>query len=992
MSGVSAGEVARPLVGRVAEMRELTRALAAARKGRASAIAVTGEPGIGKTRLLQEIRTEALAQGFQVLEGRGTELEREFPYAVVIDAFDEPLGSLSRTSLKALGEECLSELSRILPSLHRWGRAPARSTRIDRHRCHRSVRVALERLAARRPLLLILDDVHWVDHASLEVIAHLLRNPVPRCALMLAHRSRQLPTAHTNALARAVYDNTMSSVELGPLSIAEAAELLSDRVDTADLSDFYRECGGNPFYLQEVSRARIRLDGLLGGHRTSTGDSYHIPTIVHDVLEQEIQALSMHARNLLQAAAVAGEPFDLELASDIAELVETEIWQTVDELVASGLICETETPGRLTFRHPLIRRAVYERSGYGWRRNAHKRAAKALANRSTTLSIRAHHLEHCGEPGDEEAIAVLVDAGTAASQGAPVAAARWFRAALRLLPNEESADRRLALSMSLAEVLNACGRLRESREVLNRTLALTAPAEPGERARLMAMLAVIEQGLGNAVEGRRLLTTALTLVRPDGVAAAALELELAKTHLALRDWAQAVAVSAKVRRSARAQGDRRMDFLGTAASAFLKTTQLGDTLWEAGRDLDEAVRTLDTLTDAEIPLALIDGLVDVVISAISLERFAMTVEYTTRGIRLCRSTGHGRRLVDFLHLQGLALLMQGQLERGLAVADEAVEVALMLDNPPMVAMAESTRCWILSLLGHTDQAFTAGAGAVRITEQLPRGRYSYYPPLIYGMALIQAGRYRRGRRLILGAGGQFEIYPSLIPQFHPYLVEAELALGRIDAAEHATRRIEIIADASPFLPMRIGHTRSTRARVLLARGEIRAAADHAEQAVAEYQRSGCSLEVARARLLLGHALAELGAKPAARREFDSALMIFDSRNAARLAEQARLALRRVGERHTSGHRSRSRATHIGFGDLTERQTEIVNRIVLGRTNRQISEDLYVSEKTIEAHLSRLFAKLGVSSRTELAALVAAQQDHHRTRPARDRNSASRAAE
>lgn len=232
----------------------------------------------------------------------------------------------------------------------------------------------------------------------------------------------------------------------------------------------------------------------------------------------------------------------------------------------------------------------------------------------------------------------------------------------------------------------------------------------------------------------------------------------------------------------------------------------------------------------------------------------------------------------------------------------------------------------------------------------------------------------------------------MIPQFHPYLVEAELALGRIDAAEHATRRIEIIADASPFLPMRIGHTRSTRARVLLARGEIRAAADHAEQAVAEYQRSGCSLEVARARLLLGHALAELGAKPAARREFDSALMIFDSRNAARLAEQARLALRRVGERHTSGHRSRSRATHIGFGDLTERQTEIVNRIVLGRTNRQISEDLYVSEKTIEAHLSRLFAKLGVSSRTELAALVAAQQDHHRTRPARDRNSASRAAE
>ncbi|MFE9320132.1 ATP-binding protein [Nocardia sp. NPDC052278] len=453
MSGVSPGGVAGPLVGRVEEMRELTRVLTAARKGRTSAIAVTGEPGIGKTRLLQEIRREALAQGFQVLEGRGTELEREFPYAVVIDAFDEPLGSLSRTSLKALGEECLSELSRILPSLHRWSGSPTRSTQIDRHRCHRSVRMALQRLAAQRPLLLVLDDVHWVDHASLEVIAHLLRNPVPRCALMLAHRSRQLPTAHTAALARAVYDNTMSSLELGPLSIAEAAELLSGSVDTADLSDFYRECGGNPFYLQDVSRTRIRL----GGHRTGISDSYGIPTIVHDVLEQEIRALSPRARKLLQAAAVAGEPFDLDLASDIAELVETEMFQTTDELVASGLIYETETPGRLAFRHPLIRRAVYERSGYGWRRNAHKRAAKALANRSTALSIRAHHLEHCGEVGDEEAITVLVDAGKAASQRAPVAAARWFRAALRLLPNEESVDRRLVLSMSLAEVLNACG-------------------------------------------------------------------------------------------------------------------------------------------------------------------------------------------------------------------------------------------------------------------------------------------------------------------------------------------------------------------------------------------------------------------------------------------------------------------------------------------------------------------------------------------------------
>lgn len=390
----SPGEFIRPLVGRVDEMRKLNDALDVAQQGGTAAVAVTGEPGIGKTRLVQEACREAITRGVHVLDGRGTELEREIPYAVLIDALDEPLGLLSRMEMTALGDETLSELGGVLPSLHQRAKSLAPPVRIERHRFHRSVRVALQKLAARRPLLLVLDDVHWADHASFEVIAHLLRNPVQRCVFLLAHRSGQLPSMHATALFRAAYENTVMSLELGPLSLRETAELLTGHGDETEVAALHRECGGNPFYLQELSRVRIRADHRPGSQESGTNAASRVPAIIQAALEQEIRALSPSARTLLQAAAVVGEPFDLDLASDIADLNEADVGHVTDELMETGLVHDSGIPGRLAFRHPLIRRAVYERSGYGWRRQAHQRAAEALANRGSTLTLRAHHLEH----------------------------------------------------------------------------------------------------------------------------------------------------------------------------------------------------------------------------------------------------------------------------------------------------------------------------------------------------------------------------------------------------------------------------------------------------------------------------------------------------------------------------------------------------------------------------------------------------------------------
>lgn len=966
---ISPGRDGQSLVGRTAELQAIQAALLATRQGADGAILVTGEPGIGKTRLLREAADRAAALGFQIMQGGGTELEHAIPYAAVIDALDEPLSALRRADLTALGRDSLAELGRLLPSLAAWATPLATTLQIERHRCHHAIRSVLHRLAARRPVLLVLDDVQWADHASVEVVVHLLRHRSPRLMLLLAQRRPSLPDIASAALYRAAYDRTLTVLELEALSLGETAELVHDEaLDAGELTQLHTQCGGNPFYLQELARVWRRSATAVTGE-AGAGPA-EIPAAIRAALAQEVRALSPDARRLLHAAAVAGSSVEWDLAVEISELTTVQARRATNEVVDTGIVHGSATPGRLVFRHPIVRLAVYEAAGYGWRTRAHRRAATALARRGAGLSIRAHHWEFCGTVGDEQVITLLTEAGVAAAPRAPVAAARWFRAALRLLSDDAPAGHRLSLSLSLADALNATGRLGECSEVLRHALDLIPAEAVTDRAGVLTRIALTEQGLGNAAEGGRLLTAALALTPPGGLAAGALRLELAKNHLMMRHWDEAARVAREVRHSAQNCADRRLYLAATAAGAYMGTLQYGDSLVHASALLDESTSALDALTDTEVAPDLLDGLTHVVYAEVSLERFASAAAHAARGIRLSRDTGHGRHLVELQHLHALAFLMQGRLEAGLATAASAVESALLLGNSPMVALTEATRCWLLMLLGRASDSLASGALAVRVNAQAPNALFAWHAPLVHGAALIEAGRYRHGRRELLAVAGgheQLPMFPTTMPYFYRFLVDGELALGRVEAAEQTTRQVESIAEAMPMLSMRSGDAKYCRARVQLTCGDS-AARVTAEQSVAAYQAAGTLVEVARARLLLGHTLAGDDA-PAAERAFDSALSTAELCGAARLAEQARLGLHRVGGRRSSRRSDRPRATTDRFGDLTERQSEIVARVVLGRTNRQISEELHVSEKTVEAHLTRLYTRLGVSSRTELAAVA-----------------------
>ena len=200
------------IVGRARELALLQSLLGAARSGRGRSIEISGEPGVGKTALIAELA--ARAEGWQVLTGRGTEFEADVPFGIFADALDEAVATLGADRAKRLSGDRLGELAAMLPSIA----APAPTFDGERHQLHYAARALLAGMADARPLLLVLDDVHWADQASLELIAHLVRRPPHSTLLVLAYR-----TAHRPRALRG------DRIALEPLSRADADALLARR-------------------------------------------------------------------------------------------------------------------------------------------------------------------------------------------------------------------------------------------------------------------------------------------------------------------------------------------------------------------------------------------------------------------------------------------------------------------------------------------------------------------------------------------------------------------------------------------------------------------------------------------------------------------------------------------------------------------------------------------------------------------------------------------
>ena len=950
-------------VGREAELERLDGALDTLEGGSLTCLAVEGEPGIGKTRLLSELRERAEARGQLVLGGSAAEFERDMPFGVWVDALD---GYVASRDPERHGDDwdagLLDELAGVLPSLRGGGRSPDSALADERYRAHRAMRSLLERLAEAAPLVLVLDDLHWSDGASIELIAALLRRgPEAPVLLALAYRPGQAPERLTAALAVP----HVARIGLTQLSEAQAAELLGD-VDPGSVADIYRHGGGNPFYLEQLARASS--DGRLPATLQVASNGAGVPAAVAASLAEELESLSPAARALLDAAAVAGEPFEPDLAAAIAELSATEGLAALDDLLAADLVRPTQVPRRFVFRHPLIRRAVYESTGGGWRLAAHERAAAALAVRGAAAAERAHHVEQSAGQGDEEAIELLVAAGEETRARAPGAAARWFEAALRLLPAAD-AERQAQLRVSLASALRSLGELERCRATLLEAIELLPAESSGRRVELTALCAAVEHWQGHHEDAHRRLARAWEEVEDrDTAEAAALQIELAIDGLYELDFEQTLAMGRGALATAREVGDRAL--LAAAAAALALGEAAAGEIASAREHHAEALALIEQLSDAELAPRL-EALYYLGWTENYLERYDDAIAHVDRGIAIARATGEGRLLLPMMLVKGYPFEIQGRMAEAVELCETAIEVARLSANPHYLFWALFELAWALYYSGDLDGAIAAGEESARVGERMVGGTMPSSgggPGWVLGVARFLAGEHERGYEIMRSSCGDDLRHKIPVERCFDWemFVLAELDLGTKELAdEYATRSEENAARLGLRLPEAISGR--TRAAVLLAAGEPLEAARVAERSVGAAMAIGARLQAGFSRALMGRALLAADDRPGAIEALRAAESDLDECGCARERDAVRRDLRKLGAR--AEPRGPATAEDSGLASLTKRELEIAGLVTDRKTNREIAAELFLSGKTVESHLRNIFVKLGVSSRVEVARTV-----------------------
>lgn len=954
------------LVGRVAELDSLSEAVAALDRNEPVTVAVVGEPGIGKSRLLAEMSALADRRGCIVLTGSGTELESDLPFAVFVDALDEYVAGLDPRRLESLKDGIGAELALVLPSLSVPVDAGAPMLADERYRTHRAVRELLERIAAAKPLVLVLDDVHWADPASVELVGALLRRPPAAAVLIvLAARPRQLPERLAAAVERADRTGDLRRIELGPLERMEADALLGQEMDAVLGDSMYEESGGNPFYLEQLVRSS-RLPPTTSKAADQEFADLDVPPAVVGALMEELGLLAPSTRTLLQGAAVAGDPFEPELAAAAAAVDDDVAMPALDELLALELIRVTDVPRRFRFRHPLVRRAVYESAPAAWRLGAHERCADALAQRGVAATVRAHHVEHAGRHGDAATLAVLREAAEESAVRAPASAARWFAAALRALPANAAPEERVELLLARAQALGATGQLDESREALLECIALVPGDAVEMRIRLTAACAGIEHMLGRHGDARERIAEALDqLPDPAGPDAVTLQIVLAFDGLFRADFDAMRTAARRALEAARSLGERPLTAM--AAAVLTLACAWDGAIEEAETASNEAAGVVDAMSDEELA-GRIDAAAHLAAAELYMDRYDQSAAHAERALAIARATGQA--FPTLIPTLASAHLMRGRLAKTAEIIEGGVESARLANSPQDLAWRLHIRSAASLAAGELDAALDAAQEAYELTRELDKNFISAYPALGLAQALLPRGDAARAVDVLVGAAGGEEL--PLIPggwraMGQEFLVRCQLELDRqADASRVAA--FAIATAERTRLPIATAWAERAAAAVALADGSPAEAADRASASAAAADGIGAVVEASLSRTLAGRALVEAGDRARAEDEFARAAADLDRCGAIRYRDAAEQELRKLGRRiHRQTKVLDSHGS--GVGSLTKRELQVARLVVDRKTNAEIAAELFVSVKTVESHIRNLFNKLDVSSRVDVARTI-----------------------
>jgi ATP/maltotriose-dependent transcriptional regulator MalT len=949
----------------VDELGSFERLLDGLDRGQPGAVEVAGEPGIGKTRLLRELAARSGARGHLVLSGAASEFENDLPFSVFVDALDEYVAGLAPGRVAALDGAVQAELAHVFPSLSALAGGHQVSLQHERYRSHRAVRTLLEHLARPLPLVLVLDDFHWADSASVELLGALLRRPPAAVLTAVARRPRQTPERLAITLERAHRSAAMTRIDLGALTLDEARQLLGERFDAARAGLLYQESGGNPFYLEQLARSPAPQSTSVPGISLTGLD---VPEAVAASLAEELTLLSSAGRLVLDGAAVAGDPFEPELAAAAAATSEAAGMQAVDELLGLDLIRATDVPRRFRFRHPLVRRAVYEATGGGWRLGAHERCWEALAARGASAVALGHHVERSARQGDLAAVAVLREAGEASVRLAPESAARWFGGALRLLPQTAPAQDRVELLLACSWALAAAGCFTGSHEAALQAAAL-AQGQPGALTTTVARAcASVERFLGRYEHAHARLVRALRLLpEPASTERAELLIELTLNEFyrsryeAMRDWAVPAASEAKE------SGDAALIAAAAVMPAFADA-MTGSTGTARTRRA-QAAALVDELSDDELSLRP-DAAGWLAIAEVYLDMYAEADAHASRALGLARASGRGDPLHRLYPVLPRVWYVRGKLAEAAELLDGAIEAARLLGSPPALAGNLFNRSVVALAAGDLDIALATAHESAELSRHLDEGFVTAWAAARLAAVLLDTGQPDQAVELLLGGAGGEGL--TLIPGgWRAYCLElltrCWLALNRPAEAWRAAARAETMA-ADVQLPLAAAWASRAVAAVALDAGDAALAAERALASADAADAAGAPIEAALSRTIAGRALAATGDRDHAVAELQRAAAALDACVARRYRQNAERELGKLGRRPYRRTRS-GKANGAGIESLTGRELQVARLVVDRKTNPQIAAELFLSQKTVETHLRNIFHKMDVTTRVALARVV-----------------------
>ncbi len=888
----------RVLVGREAERARLRTLLGDAREGRSAVLVVSGEPGVGKTALLDE--AAAGADGMRVVRAVGIESETTMPFGALFD--------VCRPFLGAIGELPDRQREALEGAL-----AMGPAAEGDRFAIGAATLSLLAADARDAPLLLMIDDAQWLDSASAASLAFALRRlEADAVAVLIGLRTGQ-PGG---------FDATGYPVlELGRLSRADAVALARSHrpVTSRQAERIARASGGNPLAVLE----------LVGSETSGVDGLVPIPAHIEHTFATRAEHLPGPTQDALLVAAVddLGLLDVLDRATSLAALGPAE---------DAGLVRIAQA--RLEFRHPLVRSAIYQRASPTERRAAHAALAAALPAEQTTRRVWHRAAALVGpDAGAADALeAVATDAED--RHGAAAAAAAWVRAA-ELTPDAGARARRLLRASATAWEAGASDAAHDAADA-----ALAACRDPLLHADIVRVRArIASQAAGVAQDVAGMLRAEAEAVAPlDSVRAGYLLADAVVAFWPAWDTDPRVEVARAARAAAAASDDPLFDFV--LASELARHGAFA----EAVPLLERAERAIvaDPARRAD-PRALL--------------RAADCAWWQSR---LRRAAGLTAEAVDRARELGLAAVVVEALRD---LASVQIDIAEWDD-------AEAGLAEVIRLGADTGQLTSVGIALSRQAEiAARRGDAERFEELTaaaarYAGTAAPTNAYERNSRCLLALGaGDAEAAITSREQTERYSIEqlSANALDLIEAYVRAGRTDDArvrLDEVAAHVHLDEARGAYARCRGLLADGEEYEALF--AESIALFTATGGAFECARTRLCYGERLRRAGRRVDARRELGAALDAFERLRAESWARRARRELRASGARRRA-HTPEAR------DDLTPQERQIAALAAEGRTNREIGALLFLSPRTIETHLGRVFKKLGISDRSALPAIDSA---------------------